>query len=170
MQNLLYALEEYVELKSLMVNVGKTKVIVLGRSIVNCSLKYKNFPLEFVDSVRYLGFPFARNGSYRSIGSEMHCLFTGGLARVQQIAHQHKLGDRLLTYIRLMQTFALSPGSYGAQIWAVVAMDFREGMVSKQERSYVQFLKKSLMYVLPRTIPRFCKNAGFLLLSCTFGG
>ena len=143
MQNMLSALEGYADTKGLVVNVEKTQAIVLGRSIRNGVLRYKGTPLIFVDSVKYLGIPFSKNMSLRGIGMSLHHLFTGGLARVWHIVHQHHLGDRILTYIRLMQAFALSPGSYGSQLWAVAALSAPE-MSTPQEMSYMRFLKQIL--------------------------
>ena len=98
----------------------------------------------FVDSVKYLGIPFSKYMSLRGIGVLMHHLFKVGLARVWHIVHQHHLGDRILTFIRLMQAFALSPGSYGSQLWAVSALGVREDMSTLQEVSYMRFLKQIL--------------------------
>ena len=144
MQSMLLALERYADTKGLVVNVEKTQAIVLGRTIRNGVLRYKGAPLTFVDSTKYLGIPFSKCMSLRGIGVSMHHLFTGGLARVWHIVHQHHLGDRILTFIRLMQAFALSPGSYGSQLWAVVALGVQGEMSTLQEVSYMRFLKRIL--------------------------
>jgi hypothetical protein len=137
---------EYAQNKQLTVNTEKTKVMVFfsGDTTPMPTFMYDGKGLEVVSEFKYLGLILSRDGKMITATNQMARNFMGGIARVQKAGAEFGILNRKHAMLWLFQTFALTIGLYGCQIWATDKLSYDSSMKTKAHVYHAGFLKSLL--------------------------
>ena len=121
LQSMLDRLYAYAVRKGLTVNVGKSQVMVFNPSQQDISsppeLMLGCDMLEVVREFKFLGVVLNDRGCMSRAAEYAARPFTAGIKRVGEMADNFCVQDRPHAMMWLFQSFALSAGLYGSQVW-----------------------------------------------------
>jgi exonuclease III len=137
---------DYAQFKRLTVNTEKTKVMVFFSSDTTPmpTFMYDGRGLEVVSEFKYLGLILRRDGKMTAATDQMARNFMGGIARVQKAGAELGVLNRKHAMLWLFQTFALTVGLYGCQIWATDKLSYDTSTKTKAHVYHAGFLKSLL--------------------------
>jgi hypothetical protein len=100
--------------------------------------------LEAVDRFKYLGVFLTKDGRLNAASDQMASTFMGTIQRVRKAGSELHIWNRKHTMLWLFQTFALSAGLYGCQIWAAPYLSYTASCRTTAHANHVGFLKSLL--------------------------
>jgi hypothetical protein len=149
LQFMLDDLKRYSERKGLVVNAGKSKIVVFNSvfsSAREMEFRYAGQPLEVVEEFKYLGIVF--RGSPQELSrSHMQAPWAraliGATRRTLNLAQEFGVKKSVWAVLRLFQSYALSTGMYGCQVWGTRYAHLDEAFTSDVARRHMCFLKRT---------------------------
>jgi len=133
----------YTQRKGLELNTDKTKTMAFYTAGPT-SFLYNGTPLEAVDRFKYLGVILTKDGRLKAASDQMASTFMGTIQRVRKAGSQLHIWNRKHAMLWLFQTFALSAGLYGCQIWATPYLSYTASCRTTAHANHVGFLKSLL--------------------------
>lgn len=137
---------KYCRANGLKINCRKTKVVIF-RASPRCrkrpSLLLDNEPIEYVNSVTYLGVPFSCTGKFRQAADFFVNRGTKALGKVREILVKGKVRS-WETSLKLFNSIAAATALHASEVWALGHLDRVEGL-------YIRFFKN--LFNLHRTTP-----------------
>ena len=133
LQSLLNRLIIYATRKGLTINVQKSQVVVFNPSRADLNqppeVKLGADSLEVVREFKFLGVMFNSDGCMNRAAEYAARPFMAGIKRVSELAEKFCVQDHPHANLWLFQSFALSAGMYGAQVWGTphLAHELRTG-------------------------------------------
>lgn len=112
-------LEKYTERNKMVINVGKTKVMVFrngGRLKKEEQWKYKGTKIETVNRFKYLGYVFATGNNYVPHLKKVAGKFRTAINSVWGISKRAKI-ETLSKRLYLMNTIVKAGCLYGSELW-----------------------------------------------------
>jgi hypothetical protein len=101
------------------VNVSKSEVVVFnGARTARRNFTFAGKVLEQKEEFNFLGVLFGEEGHMDKAAEYASRPFMAGIKRVNETAHEYCVEDRPHAVLWLFQTYALSAGMYGSQIWS----------------------------------------------------
>ena len=146
LQSQLNRLSTFARSKRLTVNTDKTKVLVFFSTDTTTlpTFTCNGAPLEFVTEFKYLGIMLNRNGKMDAAATQMSRTFMGAIARVRTAGIKFGIWNRKHAMLWLFQSFALTAGLYGCQIWATNKLSFSSSSHTEAHIRHTCFLKSLL--------------------------
>ena len=149
LQCMLDELRKYSNQKGLVVNASKSKVMVFNvqySSVQNVEFRYAGQPLAVVEEFKYLGLVFRSNQSGLRVEDMQEpwsrALF-GSIRRVHKIALEFGVKKSVWAVLRLFQTYGMSTGMYGCQVWGTRYAELSEVFKSDVARRHMCFLRRT---------------------------
>ena len=139
-------------------NVRKSQVVVFnqGAGLGSPSFKLGDQYLEHVQEFKYLGVVFDRKGCMTRATECAARPLMAGIKRVGAMAEEFCVKDRPHAMLWLFQSFALSAGMYGAQIWStkhLARLLEDQGATTVMHMRHTSFVKRVLR--VKRTVNNF---------------
>jgi hypothetical protein len=119
LQRLLDKLSAYAVKKGLTINVRKSQFMVFnpGRNQGSVEFTLGDKPLERVHEFKFLGVMFNEKACMDRAAEYAAGPLMAGIRRVRDMAHNFCVSENPQAMFWLFQTFALSAGLYGSQVW-----------------------------------------------------
>ena len=151
LQNMLNSLSAYALRKGLTVNVQKSQVVVFNPSRRagaehNLEFMLNSKPLEIVSEFKFLGVVFHEAGGMASAAEYAVRPFHAGLKHAADIGADFCVEDNPHAMLWLFQSFALSAGLYGSQVWCTPLLTslFQGKCTTDLHTRHLGFLKRLL--------------------------